>query len=277
MTSKQQSTLGIIAGSGRLPTQLVEACRSINRPHFVLTFEEGVNIDAVEHAPHAIVRLGAVGTALKELRNAEVKEIVLAGRVSRPSLSGLRPDFTATKLLARLGSAFLSGDDALLKALMKYLEDEGFRVVGAHNVMQELLATEGVYGKIKPDAQDEKDIQQGITAAKQLGALDIGQAVIIENGYVLGVEAAEGTDELISRCVNLKREKNAGVLIKAKKPNQDERADLPSIGVDTIDRLHKAGLKGIAIEAAGSLIVDREETVARADSLGLFITGIRNE
>jgi len=269
-------TLGIIAGSGRLPTQLVEACQVIGRPCFVLAFSEDTNLDAIQNAPHAIVRLGAIGEALKHLKGAGVNEIVLAGKVARPSIASLRPDFAATQLLARLGTAFFGGDDALLKALVKFLEDEGFRIVGAQDILRSLVATEGVYGRIAPSKRDSSDIAKAFEIAKKLGELDIGQAVIVENGYVLGVEAAEGTHVLISRCAGLKREARGGVLLKAKKPQQDNRADLPAIGITTVETVHEAGFNGIAIEAEGSIILDREKTIARANELGIFIVGIRH-
>lgn len=268
------STLGIIAGSGRLPAQLVEACHAINRPCFVLSFAEDTNVDAIETTPHAVVRLGAIGEALKKLREAGAKEVVLAGKVARPSLTSLKPDLTATKLLAKLGKAFFGGDDALLSALVSFLESEGFKVVSSQDILRSLVASAGVYGRISPSPRDESDIAHGLRVAKQLGLLDIGQAVIVENGYVLGVEAAEGTNALISRCASLKREARGGVLVKTKKPHQDERVDLPAIGLTTIETVYEAGFSGIAIEAGGSLILDREHVVARANELGLFLIGV---
>ena len=270
------STLGIIAGGGRLPAQLAEAYKATGRPCFVLTFAEAANVGATLHAPHAVVRLGAVGEALSKLREAGVVEVVLAGSIKRPSLASLRPDVAAAKLLAKLGVAFFSGDDALLRAVIRFLEEEGFRVIAAQDLISTLVAESGVYGHVSPTSEDRSDIALGLKAAKELGRLDIGQAVIVENGVVLGVEAAEGTDALISRCASLKREARSGVLVKTKKPGQDERADLPAIGPETVERVHEAGLNGIAIEAGASLILDRERLIARADQLGMFVVGVKH-
>ena len=275
--NSSQSMLGIIAGGGKLPLQLVESCQSVKRPFFVLALEESADIEAIRHIPHTIVRLGAVGEALTQLKKAGVKEIVLAGKVRRPALTSLRPDMTGAKLLARLGGAFFAGDDGLLKAVVSFLEEEGFTVVGANDILAGLVAPEGLLGKTAPSAQAMADITHGMKILKTLGALDIGQAVIIENGYVLGVEAAEGTDALIERCGTLRREKNSGVLVKCKKPGQEERVDLPTVGPATIDKIHSAGFAGIAVESGGSLIVDRDVTVARADRLGIFVIGVHNE
>lgn len=278
MTDASKSTLGIIAGTGRLPLQLIEACQATGRKVFVLAFEHSTDPAVFTHVPHAVVHMGAIGEALNHLRKAGVKELVMAGRVKRPSLSGLKPDLAATKLIARLGGSLFAGDDALLKAVVSFLEDEGFTIIGAENVLSDLIAPEGIMGKVQPNTRSKADIAYGIEVAKRLGELDVGQAVVVENGYVLGVEAAEGTDALLERSAKLKyTPQRAGVLVKVKKPLQERRVDLPAIGPITVQNVYDAGLSGIAIEAAGSLILDRDEVIAKADALGLFLVGIRHE
>jgi UDP-2,3-diacylglucosamine hydrolase len=271
------STLGIIAGGGRLPLQLVEACQATGRPFFVLAFDESADIAAISHVPHAVVRLGAVGEALNYLRGADVAEVVMAGKVKRPSFSGLRPDRVGTRLLSRMGGAFFSGDDALLSAIVGFLEEEGFSVLGSDDVLGGLVTPAGLLGKIHPDQRSRSDIAYGMKVIKALGALDIGQAVIVEHGYVLGVEAAEGTDALIERCAPLRREDKGGVLIKAHKPSQETRVDLPAIGPNTVDAIHRSGFAGIAVEAGGSLLLDKDTIIAKADALGIFVMGVTND
>jgi UDP-2,3-diacylglucosamine hydrolase len=276
MSGAALSTLGIIAGSGSLPLQLIEACEATGRKFFVIVLD-GADIEAFSHHPHATVRIGAVGDILKYLRSADVKDIVMAGGVKRPSLSSLRPDAAGAHLIKRLGKAFFSGDDALLRSVVEFLEDEGFAVIGPDDVLGGLIATEGVLGKVMPDLQAKKDILHGLKIARMIGDMDIGQAVVVENGYVLGMEAAEGTDALIERCGKLKREQNIGVLVKGKKPKQETRADLPSIGPRTIDKLHEAGFRGVAIEAGAGLIIQKDKLLAKADKFGIFVVGVRHE
>jgi UDP-2,3-diacylglucosamine hydrolase len=266
--------LGIIAGSGKLPLQLIEACREQSRPVFVLGLD-GTDMQPFTGVPHAQVRIGAIGEALDHLRRAKAGEIVLAGGIKRPSLSNLRPDAQGAKLLARLSTKLFGGDDALLKAIVSFLEEEGFKVVGAAEVMRDLLAPAGVLGKFKPDLTDEADIKYGVRAAKALGKRDAGQAVIVENGAVLGEEDIEGTDALIARCASRKRQLHRGVLVKVKKPGQESRVDLPSIGINTVRKAHASGLKGIAVEAGASLILDKAQTLCTADELGIFVVGIK--
>ena len=128
----------------------------------------------------------------------------------------------------------------------------------------------------RPDAQALADIEHGQRLARALGALDIGQAVVVQQGLVLGVEAIEGTDALLRRCAALRREGPGGVLVKVEKPGQEQRADRPTIGPQTVALAAEAGLRGIAVEAGATIVLDRDEVVAAADRAGLFVLGIRS-
>lgn len=241
----------------------------------MIAFEENFPWETMKNVPHAVVRLGAVGEALKHLRDAGVQEIVMAGGIKRPSLSSLRPDAAGASLLKKLGKAFFAGDDAILKAIIAFFEEENFTVVGVDAILSDILADEGVLGKISPDKQQKADIMIGMKAAKNLGTLDIGQAAIVENAIILGTEGADGTDAMIAACGKLRRgKKKSGVLVKAKKPAQEEKVDLPSIGVQTIENLHAAGFAGVAVEAHASLLIDKRELIRKADIYGLFVVGV---
>lgn len=265
--------LGIIAGGGDLPAKLVAVCRATGREVFVLALEDQADAVLIADVPHAWSRLGAAGAALKALREAGVQELVMVGRVRRPSIAELRPDWRAAKLFAKLGAAAL-GDDGLLSAVVRELEEvEGFRVLAPEDLLADLVAPSGPLGRHVPDQQALGDIARGFEVARALGALDIGQAVVVQAGLVLGVEAIEGTDALIERCGPLCREGPGGVLIKACKPRQERRVDLPTVGIETLGCAARAGLRGIAVEAGRSLILDRDAMVRAADDAGLFLVG----
>lgn len=264
--------LGIVAGGGRLPALIVEACRKQGRDFFVLALEGQAEKSLTEDADHAWVRLGALGTAIDRLREAKVGDVVLAGSVRRPTLSELRPDAKAMAFFARTGAAAL-GDDGLLTALIDTLESrEGFRVVGADTLLPDLLASSGIYGRYRPDATAQSDIAAAFRAAKGLGAADVGQAAVARDGQVIEVEDKDGTDALLARVAA--RGGNGGVLVKTKKPRQERRADLPAIGSDTVAAAKRGGLAGIAIEAGAALVLDRDDLVRAADAAGLFVVGI---
>ncbi|HUC10006.1 MAG TPA: UDP-2,3-diacylglucosamine diphosphatase LpxI [Stellaceae bacterium] len=271
--SRTDSRLGIVAGNGRLPRRLVEACRQAGRDVFVLALEGAADPATIADVAHAWCPIGAAARGLRLLRENDVKDLVLAGGVRRPSLASLRPDWRAAKFFARVGYRAL-GDDGLLTAVVAELEREGFRVLGPDQVLGSDLAPEGPFGKIRPDAQAAVDIAYGERVARSLGALDIGQAVVVQQGLVLGVEAIEGTDELIRRCAGLRREGAGGVLVKVQKPGQEQRADRPTIGPQTVVLAAAAGLRGIAVEAGATIVLDRGEVAAAADSAGLFVIGI---
>jgi hypothetical protein len=266
--------LGIIAGGGAVPRQLIGACQKLGRAFFVICLEGQADPGLAEGLPHAWVHLGA-GSRLKELfAEQQIKDVVMIGRVRRPSLLEIKPDWLALKVLTKIGINSL-GDDGLLRGIGKAIEDEtGMRVVGVQDVFADLLTPVGVLTRAQPDDAAHQDIQRGVEAAQALGRLDIGQAVVVQQGIVLGVEAIEGTDALIARCAGLRREGPGGVLVKVAKPQQDNRFDLPAIGHETITACRTAGLRGIAIEAGRSLIVEREKTLADADAAGMFVIGL---
>jgi len=265
--------LGIIAGQGELPARIIQACRDSGRDFFVVAIEGQADPESIAGTPHMWSRLGAADTAFAKLREVAAEEVVLAGAVRRPSLGALRPDLRTARFLARLARSAL-GDDSLLSAVVKEFEDAGFRVVGPDEILGSMVAEAKGYGRTRPDGQAKADIETGIRVARALGALDIGQAVVVQQGVVLGVEAIEGTDALIARCGALRREGPGGVLVKLKKPGQERRVDLPTIGPRTVAAAAKAGLRGIAIEAGGALVLDPAAVAAKADETGLFVTGI---
>lgn len=266
--------LGILAGGGPLPGYLVEACRASDRPVFVIAFEGQADPDIIANTPHAWVRLGAAGEALDHLRAEGVGEIVMAGPVRRPTLRELRPDRRAAKFL---GLGLLSkGDDGLLGGIVRALEEEeGFRVVGAKDVLADLAAPTGPFGGFQPDDEANADIRHGAQVLHRTGPLDIGQAVVVQEGIVLGLEAAEGTHGLLERCGPLGREGRGGILVKLPKPGQEMRADMPSIGPETIRAARDAGLAGIAVAAGSTLVFEMETLIAEADAAGMFVIGIR--
>lgn len=266
--------LGILAGGGALPARIIETCKDTGRDVFVLAFKDQTDPETVTGTSHAWVRLGAAGDAIDLLHDAGVKDVVMAGAIRRPTLAALRPDFRAARLFSKLGVAML-GDDKLLAAVVRELEEqEGFRVVGPESLLPNSLAAVGVLGDHRPDEQAHQDIRRGVEVALGIGALDVGQGAVVQQALVLAVEAAEGTDAMLARAAKLRRDGPGGVLVKVRKPGQESRADLPTIGVATVKAAFAAGLRGIAVEAGGALLVDPENIIRTADEAGLFLLGV---
>ncbi|WP_417823635.1 LpxI family protein [Thalassospira lucentensis] len=279
MTAPQDNSppkLGIIAGGGALPARLAAAAKAAGRAVFVVMLDGHANDPTLESYPQTTLRLGAAAKILDAMRAEDCVDIVLAGKVARPSFSAMRPDWRATKLLMKVGMKAL-GDDGLLRLVGQELEREGFRLIGAHEILTDLAVEEGVLGTVQPDEQAMSDAKHGLSVARILGQADVGQGCVVQQGLVLALEAIEGTDEMLRRSALYKREGVGGVLVKSAKPQQDKRLDLPAIGLRTIEESHKAGLRGIALLAGGTMIIDREAVLARADALGMFVVGLRAE
>ncbi len=265
--------LCIVAGGGTAPRIVMDVCRQQGRDFFLVCLEGQADAATAEGSPHVWLPLGAAAKLKDLVAEKQIKELLMIGRVRRPSLLELKPDWLTLKTVTKIGINML-GDDALLRGIGKAIEEEiGVRVIGAQDIFKDLLTPEGQLGKIMPDAEAETDITRGLAVAKALGLVDVGQAVVVQQGVVLGVEAVEGTDALITRTAAVRREGLGGVLVKIAKPQQDNRYDLPTIGPDTIMNAKQAGLRGIVIEAGRSFLVEREKTIALANEAGIFIVG----
>ena len=264
----------MLAGSGMMPTEIIRYCAAQQKEIFVMGLEPFASEANIGEVPHGFARMGEVGKILKAFQKNGVQDIVLAGGIKRPSFKELIPDWEGMKIVTRLALKKMS-DDNLFRAVINEIEGYGFKVLGIEEVVPEMLFSEGLYGKTKPSSEDRDDIERGVVVAKALGAVDVGQAVVVQEGMVLAVEAIEGTDMMLSRAAAVKKEGKAPVMVKVLKPGQDLRVDLPAIGLQTIEQLKKYGIKGIAVEAGGILLIEREQVIKMADEAGIFILGLK--
>jgi DUF1009 family protein len=270
-------TLGILAGGGRLPGQVAAAAQAAGRRVFLIGLEGFADPAVLAPWPHEFVRILAAGRILAALREHGCEDLVLVGPVRRPSLLDLRPDAEGARILGRIGRAAFAGDDGLLAAVVRVFAEEGFRVLGMHQILDEALGPAGRLSRAAPDAVAMADISRGIAVARALGAIDVGQGCVVQQGIVLAVEAAEGTDAMLARCGGLAAPGRGGVLVKLVKPGQDRRTDLPTVGPETLRRAAEAGLRGVAFEAGGTILAERDATIAVADAAGLFLLGLGPE
>jgi DUF1009 family protein len=271
--------LGLVAGGGGLPVEIAEHCERAGRPLFVVRLK-GFAGDAL--AEYGGVELGMTefGKCFRALKRAGCKAVCFAGDVDRPDFRTFIPDLKGLTLLPGLLAAARKGDDGLLRYILGAFEKEGFAVEGAHEVMSDLTLAAGPLGRVAPDEAQMADVLKALAVARETGRLDIGQGAVVCDGLVLAVEAQEGTDAMLKRVSHLPAEirgapgAGRGVLAKAPKPMQEQRIDLPTIGLGTVRAAARAGLAGIAGEAGGLLVLDREEVIELADELGVFIVGV---
>lgn len=253
--------IGLIAGSGALPQILVDHWSYTQEPFCVVTLTHQLRVPPSIFSYHA--SLGLVGSILTFLKDNKVKELVLAGGIERPSLQDLKLDKGGLKWIKDLGIAWMKGDDSLLKEVITLLQKEGFLLTSPHDCLPKLLTPKGCLTKKKPTTMDEIEI--GLSVLEVLSPFDVGQAVIVSGCRVLGIEGADGTESLITRC-------KGGILIKAAKKNQTLLVDLPSIGPETI--LQAKHLEGIALRAYGSQILEREKVIALCNQENIFLVGV---
>jgi hypothetical protein len=273
------SALGIIAGGGALPIAVAQAARDSGREVFLLGIAGIAEQADLNPFPHAIAGIGEIRKAMELLREAGCAEITFAGRVPRPKFGDLKLDAAGALALPRVLNAARRGDDALMRSILEIFEKDGFRVIGTDEAAAALLAPQGCLGEVEPDEQDFADMRKAADIVRAMGVHDVGQAAVVCEGVVLAVEAAEGTDAMLRRVARLPEtlrgttSNRRGVLVKAPKPHQERRVDLPVIGRTTLELVSEAGLKGIAVQAAGALILQRGELRAAADQAGIFLLG----
>lgn len=271
-----EGSLGIVAGGGPFPDYVIRQCRARGIPLYVLALKGAADPEALTGVPHGWTRPGAGARALRLLRRAGVRRLTMVGSVRRPSLLQFWPDLVMLGVMIRIGwRALFGGDDALIKAIIPIVESKGFEVVAIEEILPELIAREGCYGRITPDEDAERDIALGIEAAREVGRADVGQGAVVEQGTVLAREDASGTDAMLAGIAKRRREGPGGVLVKVAKPGQQRKVDLPTIGTNTVEAVAAAGLRGIAIEAGSALVVDKERVIAAADAAGIFVVGVK--
>jgi DUF1009 family protein len=274
------SPIGLIAGGGALPFAVADSLAARGVSSVVFALRGACDAQKVERFRHHWISVGQLGRATKLFRAEGCRDLVFIGALTRPALSEIRLDWGTLRVAGQVWAAFRGGDDHLLSGIGRILEQRGFRMVGIKDVAPELLMPAGCLTRAAPDARAEADIERGRDVLRVLSPFDIGQAAVVIDGHVVGVEDIEGTDGLRARISRLREQgrirtpAGRGVLVKAPKSGQDLRFDLPTVGSKTIDSVRDAGLAGIAVASGATQIVDPQGVIAAADAAGLFVTGI---
>lgn len=266
--------IGIIAGSGSLPYEVMKSCQQDSIPHAICNFEnETDNADLLSSDNQKLFKVYEISNLIKFLNAQKVTHVTLAGKFKRAEINRLLLDSKGIKLFAKIIKNGLA-DNAILTAIIEFFENEGFQIIPPEKIAKNLKIEKGNFTKKKPSKADYENIEYGLKILKATSSLDIGQSLIVQNKLILGIEAAEGTDELIRRCKNLGEKNCKSFLIKICKPTQDKRIDLPSIGPNTVRNAIENNVKGIAIEAGSSVFIDKDQALELANTNGIFIVGI---
>ena len=275
--------LAVICGGGALPYAVADAIVASGRRVVLFALRGWADPAQVARFPHRWIALGQLGRFTRLARDEGCRELVCIGSLARPAIAQLRFDLTTLRLLPRLVRAFRGGDDHLLSAVGTILEGQGFRLMGAQEVAPQILVPAGAIGRIRPGDRDRADIARGLAILAAIGPFDVGQAVVVADQHCVAVEGIEGTDAMLARIADLRSggriraAAGIGVLVKAPKPGQDRRFDLPSIGPQTVDGVVRAGLAGIAVAAGSSIAAESERLIALADRAGVFVAGVAGD
>ena len=274
------SPVGLIAAGGVMPFAVADSliARGIDPVFFAV--KGACDPVAVERFRHHWISVGQIGRAIKLFRAENCRDLLFIGTLVRPALSEVRLDWGTLRIIGRIWAAFRGGDDHLLSGIGHILEQNGFRMVGIKDVAPDLLVPEGCLTRVAPDENAVSDIAKGRDVLRALSPFDIGQAAVVIDGHVVGVEDIEGTDGLLMRIARLRKEgrirtgARRGTLVKAPKSSQDLRFDLPTIGPSTVEGADAAELAGIAIIAGNTVVVDPQAMIEAANARDLFVTGL---
>lgn len=274
--------LAIIGGGGSLPFAVADAVMSRGRKAVIFALEGVSDETRVANYPHRWVAVGQGSRLIREMRAQGCRDIVFIGTLARPPVWKMRLGVATLALLPTIFSIFRGGDDHLLRGMSRIAERYGFRVVAAHEVAPEILIPEGPMTRRSPSEAELADATLGLDLLRAIGRFDVGQAAVVVDRHVLAIEGAEGTDAMLQRIADLRQrgrvhaKRGIGVLVKAPKPDQDRRFDLPGIGPKTIEAVVAAGLGGVAVIAGETVVADPEELRRAADAAGLFVAGIKS-
>ena len=263
--------IGIIAGSGALFSMVWNRVLALGLQPVVITFKGAGHPFHDDHTPCLHTTLGKIGEILNFLKSHGVKQLIFAGRIARPTFSSLSFDTVGLRWMQKLGVKTFGGDDTLLKGITELLTQEGFEIISPREFLPNLVLKPGIHTQVMPSEDDLRDIARGQTVLSCLSGADVGQACVVEEGLILGVEAIEGTQKLIERCGPLKRKPKGGVLVKIAKRNQSTLVDLPTIGAETVEEVRRCSLSGIAISAHTTQVLEFNRVIDLCNQYGVFL------
>jgi UDP-2,3-diacylglucosamine hydrolase len=277
---ESSSPVGLIAAGGAMPFAVADSLCARGVTPVLFAIRGACDEQQAARFRHHWISVGQIGRAVKLCREEGCRDLMFIGSLVRPALSEVRLDWGTLRAMGQIWSSFRGGDDHLLSGIGRIFEAQGFRMVGIKDVAPDLLMPEGALTWTKPDDRAAADIAKGREVLRALSPFDIGQAVVVIDGHVVGVEDVEGTDGLLARIARLREQgriragSGRGVLVKAPKAGQDLRYDLPTIGPRTIEGAARAKLAGVAAIAGNTLVAEPQEMIAAADKASLFIMGV---
>lgn len=282
VTPGETHRIGLLAGAGRFPISFARTAREQGHSVFCIGVKGMVSDELAEYCDHFTTgSLGRFGKAIRLFRRAKIRHAVMAGKIEKRVLFDrfrwIRhlPDLRALHMMLRYARKNRK-DDTMLLAVIREFARDGIRFGSALDYCPELLVKHGFLTRRKPSQAQWRDIRFGWDLAREIGRLDIGQTVVVNDMAVMAVEAIEGTDEAIRRAGGLCR-RGGFTVVKVAKPQQDMRFDVPTIGLQTLQTMHEAGGRVLAIESGRTIILDEPEVIELANRLGIAVVSLNSE
>jgi DUF1009 family protein len=274
------SPVGLIAAGGVMPFAVADSLVARGLTPVLFAIRGACDERQAARFRHHWISVGQLGRATNLFRREGCRDLMFIGALVRPSLSEIRVDWGTLRAMGKIWTSFRGGDDHLLSGIGRILEEQGFRMVGIKDAAPDLLMPLGCVTGAKPDSIAEADIAKGRQVLAALSPFDIGQAAVVIDGHVVGIEDIEGTDGLLARIAELRAQDRIrakagrGVLVKAPKVGQDLRYDLPTVGPRTVQGAAHAKLAGIAVISGNTVVAEPQALITSADRAGLFVTGL---
>jgi len=265
--------IGILSGNGKLPLAIGKSL--INKDYDVKFFciDNFYDLKNYKKFNHEIIKLNSLTNIIKALKRSKIDKIIMAGSIKRPSIKDLKFDLNTFRIIKNY-SMQSKGDDRLLSSISLLFEKNGFKILDWKRDCKVLFADNDFVTKTKPSKKAIMNLKKGLNVFETIGKKDIAQSIVIQNEYVLGIEAAEGTDELIKRCSNYKKKGDKGILLKLSKYNQNSNLDIPVIGLNTVKLLKKHDFEGIFLEKNKCIVLQKKEIIEFCNENKLFVLTI---
>ena len=265
--------VGILAGGGKLPISIGKSLLQSNYDVIFFCIENFCNPKLYKDYVFENITINSFSKILQNLKNHKVEKIIMAGNITRPSIKDIDFDLNVLKLIKNF-ALDSKGDDRLLSTISIFFENNGFPILDWKKECKDLFINEEYLTSKKPSKAAKSNSKKGLRIFELIGRADISQSIIIQNNIILGIEAAEGTDELIKRCYKYKKKGDKGILLKLSKYNQDSNIDIPVVGLETVKNLNEYDYDGIFLERNKCIIIDKEEVIKFCNSQHIFIASV---
>jgi DUF1009 family protein len=257
--------IGLFLGDTDFSDAVLQKIKKLNKKYFIIDFSKSNKFkkDINSHR----ISIGKFGKIIRLIKEKKSKKVLFAGKIAKPKFSTLRLDLKGVYYMPSILKAAKLGDAAIIKAIIKILDNENIKVISSIFFNQELTVKSGNYTKLKPNMSDSNSIKKGISYFNKLNNLDHIQAVIVKDNTILAIEDRQGTKKMLSKL----NKKSEGILIKLPKKKQDLRMDLPTIGLQTLKDCKKYGLKGIVLKSKKNIFLDKAKCINFANKNKIFI------